>query len=159
MPGAKERVFAGVERTIVTALQVLVVCLTVAATVVLFVLFANNLIAEFTQIETTSQLLSAMQKSFAGILIVVLGLELLETLKTYFVDHHVKIEVIMVVALIAVGRHVIQADLEHTPGLTLIGISSIIVALSVGYFLIKKTHGPAVTSDKSTEVSDSGSGP
>jgi uncharacterized membrane protein (DUF373 family) len=81
-----------------------------------------------------------MQQSFAGVLIVVLGLELLETLKTYFAEHHVRLEVILVVAIIAVGRHVIQIDFEHTPGTVLLGLSSVILALTVGYFLIKRTQ-------------------
>jgi uncharacterized membrane protein (DUF373 family) len=81
-----------------------------------------------------------MQRSLAGVLVVVLALELLETLKTYFVDHHIRVEVILVVAIIAVGRHVIQIDFEHTPGIVLLGLSSVILALTSGYFLVRKVH-------------------
>jgi uncharacterized membrane protein (DUF373 family) len=81
-----------------------------------------------------------MQTSFAGILSVVLGLELLETLKAYSVEHHIRLEVILVVALIAVGRHVVVVDFEHASGPVLLGISAIIGALTLGYFLVKKTQ-------------------
>jgi uncharacterized membrane protein (DUF373 family) len=123
----------------VTALQALVILLVTVATVLLFVLFANNLLTEARRIESIPSLLSAMQTSFAGILIVLLGLELLDTLKAYFVEHHVRLEVILVVATIAVGRHVIQVDFEHTPGTVLLGLSSVILALTLGYFLVKRT--------------------
>jgi uncharacterized membrane protein (DUF373 family) len=81
-----------------------------------------------------------LQQSFAGVLTVVLGLELLETLNTYFTEHHVRLEVILVVAIIAIGRHVIQIDFEHTAGTVLLGIAGVILALTLGYFLVKKAQ-------------------
>jgi uncharacterized membrane protein (DUF373 family) len=91
------------------------------------------------QVETVSDLQKAVQRAFAGVLLIILGLELLETLRTYFVEHRVRLEVILIVAIIAVGRHIIQLDLEHIPGLTLVGIGVLILALTGGYFLIRKS--------------------
>lgn len=124
----------------IAAMQILLIFAVATATTVLFVLFARNLIEEATKIETVADLLPAMQQSFAGILIVVLGLELLETLKTYFTRHHVRVEVILVVAIIAIGRHVIKTDFEHTPGIVLLGLAALILALVLGYFLVKKSQ-------------------
>jgi uncharacterized membrane protein (DUF373 family) len=81
-----------------------------------------------------------MQQSFAGVLSVVLGLELFETLKTYFTEHQIRLEVILVVAIIAVGRQVVQVDFEHTPGAVLFGLSAVILALTLGYFLVKRAQ-------------------
>lgn len=134
----KEKIVSRIEFITITALEALVLMLVMVATVVLYVLFANNLFTEAARIESIPTLLTGMQRSFAGVLIVVLGLELVETLKTYFVEHHVRLEVILVVAIIAVGRHVIQVDFEHTPGTVLLGLSSVILALTLGYFLVKK---------------------
>jgi len=53
---------------------------------------------------------------------------------------HVKLEVILVVAIIAVGRHLIQIDFEHTPGTVLLGISGVMLVLTLGYFIIKKAQ-------------------
>jgi uncharacterized membrane protein (DUF373 family) len=100
----------------------------------------RNLIPQLARIESAAGLLPAMQQSFAGVLIVVLGLELMETLKAFSIEHHVRLEVILVVAIIAVARHVIQVDFEHTPGTVLLGLSAVILALTFGYFLIKKTR-------------------
>lgn len=135
-----DRIIAGFELITILAMQLLLIFAVATATVVLFLIFARNLVMEASKIETVADLLPAMQQSFAGILIVVLGLELLETLKNYFTEHHVRVEVILVVAIIAIGRHVIKTDFEHTPATVDLGLAALIVALVVGYFLVKKAQ-------------------
>ena len=139
---AIDRIISKVEVIAVTAMQLLMIVIVVIGTLVLYVLFARNLVSQVTRIESVAGLLPALQQSFAGVLIVVLGLELLETLRAYFTEHHIRLEVILVVAIIAVGRHVIQVDFEHTPGTALLGLSGVILALTLGYFLVKKTQIP-----------------
>lgn len=139
----KDKLISLIERVTIAALQVLIAALALGATILLIVLMARNLFAEAAGVESMSDLFPAMQRSLAGVLVVVLALELLETLKTWFVDHHIRVEVILVVAILAVGRHVIQIDFEHTPGIVLLGISAVIVALTSGYFLIRKINGGA----------------
>lgn len=134
------KLISNVERFTITALEILILILVCGGTILLFVLFFRNVHAEATGAESITDLLPAMQRTFAGVLIIVLGLELLETLKTYFVKHHVRLEVILVVAIIAVGRHVLQIDFEHSSGSFLIGLSLLIVALTLGYFLVRKSH-------------------
>jgi uncharacterized membrane protein (DUF373 family) len=136
----KDRILSKLEVTVVVAMQVLLIIMVLVATCVLFLLLVKNLFSQVAQIESAAGLLPTLQKSFGGVLTVVLGLELLETLKTYFTEHHVRLEVILVVAIIAVSRHVIQVDFEHTPGTVLLGLSGVILALSSGYFLIKKAQ-------------------
>jgi uncharacterized membrane protein (DUF373 family) len=136
----KEKIISRIEVTAVTAMQVLIIVIIAAATFVLYLLLVKNLIPQVARIESAAGLLPTMQQSFAGVLIVVLGLELLETLKTYSTEHHVRLEVILAVAIIAVARHVIQVDFEHTPGTVLLGFSAVILALTSGYFLVKKAH-------------------
>lgn len=133
------RLVSRVELIAISALQVLLIFSVATATLVLFFLFARDLVSETRKIGSIADLLPSMQQTFAGILIVVLGLELLETLRTYFREAHVRVEVILAVAIIAIGRHVIQADLGHTPGLALLGEAALILALVVGYFLVKRT--------------------
>jgi uncharacterized membrane protein (DUF373 family) len=74
------------------------------------------------------------------ILLILIGLELLESFKVYDSDERTKVEVILAIALIAIARKVITLDLKKTPSTTLGGIALIIISLSLGYFLIKKTH-------------------
>jgi uncharacterized membrane protein (DUF373 family) len=128
-----------VELGIVVALQFLVVVMIVVSTGVLFVLGFGALQTEIQHITTIEDLLFRVQRSIAGILIVVLGLEVLETLKAYFRDHQVRLEVILVVAIIAAGRHLVQMDYEHVPPLQILGIAAVVLSLTIGYYLVKKS--------------------
>jgi len=75
---------------------------------------------------------------FGFIMLVVIGIELLETMKTYLTEGHPHYEVVLSVAIIAIARKVIILDLKEVDSLTLIGIASIVLALTVGYFLMRK---------------------
>lgn len=77
---------------------------------------------------------------FGFFLMILIGLELLESIKTYLTEDQIHVEVIFTIALIAVARKVITLDITKLDDLTLIGIAAITVALSIGYFLIKKAH-------------------
>jgi len=79
---------------------------------------------------------------FGLFLLVLLGIELISTLKTYLIANVVHVEVVFAVALIAIGRKVIILDIKEISSLSLLGIAAIIIALSVGYFLVKRAfHG------------------
>jgi uncharacterized membrane protein (DUF373 family) len=79
------------------------------------------------------------QSAFGGVLLILLGLELLESLRTYFTEHKVRLELILVAATIAVGRHVILIDLEHAGGMQLVGVSALVFALTTGCYLTKRS--------------------
>jgi uncharacterized membrane protein (DUF373 family) len=78
---------------------------------------------------------------FGIFLLVLIGIELLDTIKIYLRKNVVHVEVVILVAIIAVARKVIVLDFDKYSGLEIIGIALIIVALSLGYFLIKKAGG------------------
>jgi hypothetical protein len=65
------------------------------ATVVLYILFIRSLPREIGQISSGSSLFVLIQTALGGVLAVVLGLELSETLKAYFARHQVRLEVIL----------------------------------------------------------------
>lgn len=75
---------------------------------------------------------------FGFFLMVLIGLELIEVMKAYVVEEIVHVEVIFLVAIIAITRKVIILDVKSLPAFTLIGIAAIILALSVGYYVLKK---------------------
>jgi uncharacterized membrane protein (DUF373 family) len=83
-------------------------------------------------------------------LLVLIGVELLDTIKAYFRENAIHVEIVVLLAIIAVARKVILLDptgmngLEY--GFELMGIGVIVVGLSAGYYLIKKaglTVGPS----------------
>jgi uncharacterized membrane protein (DUF373 family) len=133
-----DRAILAFELSTIVALQFLVIVMIFVSTIVLFVLGYQSLRSQVTHISTVADLLFTVQRSIAGILIVVLGLEVLETLKAYFRDHYVRLEVIIVVAIIAASRYLVQVDFEHASPLSLLALSAVIVSLTVGYFLVKK---------------------
>lgn len=59
-------------------------------------------------------------------------------MKTYLSKNVNHVEVVIAVAMIAIFRKVIILDVKDLSGLSLIGIAAIILALTVGYFLIKR---------------------
>ncbi len=76
---------------------------------------------------------------FGQFMLVIIGVELLETImRTYMTQGQHRYEVVLSVAIIAIARKVIILDIKETETLALLGIAAIIVALTVGYFLMKK---------------------
>ncbi len=78
---------------------------------------------------------------FGVFLLVLIGIELLDTIKVYFRQHVIHVEVVMLVAIIALARKVIVMDFDKYTGLQTLGLAAVIVALAGGYYLIKKTGG------------------
>jgi len=75
---------------------------------------------------------------FGFFMLVLIGIELLETIRAYYVDHSVHAEIVIKVAIIAIARKIIILDVKDLPSLTLIGIAAIVLALSAAYFAIKR---------------------
>jgi uncharacterized membrane protein (DUF373 family) len=128
------------EVVVVTALELLMVLTVAVGTIKLFIIFFDAMPTQIHETESANALQPVLQNAYGGVLMVLLGLELLQTLKAYFRDHHLQIEVILVVAMIAVGRHIIQIDVGHTPGTELAGLAILIASLAASYFLVKKAH-------------------
>ena len=78
-----------------------------------------------------------MMGLLGSILIVLIGIELLDTIKIYLKDDVVHVEIVILVAIIALARKIIVMDLDKYSYGMLIGMGVMLVALSVGYYLIK----------------------
>jgi len=75
---------------------------------------------------------------FGFFLLVLIGVELLETIKAYLIEKVVHVEIVLEVALIAIARKVIILDVEKYDSLTLLGIAALILAVAVAFFVIKR---------------------
>ncbi len=69
---------------------------------------------------------------------ILIAIELIDTFNVYIKEHSIKVQSILLIGLIAIGRKLLVLDLGHADGLTNIGLASIIIALSLGYYLVKK---------------------
>ena len=126
------------ERIIVSTLLVMMAVTILLATVELAWLIIKDVITPPIILLEINELLDI----FGLFLLVLLGIELISTLKTYLIENVIHVEVVFAVALIAIGRKVIILDVKEISSLSLLGIAAIIIALSVGYFLVKRAfHG------------------
>ena len=86
---------------------------------------------------------------FGLFLLVLIGIELLDTIKTYLEKRILHVEVVLIVAIIAIARKVIILDEKETSELALFGIGAIILALTIGYYLMKLSHNKSAKADAS----------
>lgn len=77
---------------------------------------------------------------FGFVFMVLIGLELLETIKTYLSKEQLHVEVVFLVAMIAIARKVILLDVKHMDAPVLYGIAAIILALAAGFFFLRLAY-------------------
>ena len=79
-------------------------------------------------------------------LLVLIGVELLDTIKAYFSENTIHVEIVVLLAIIAIARKVILLDPTSVSsidfGFVLMGIGVVVVGLSGGYYLIRKAGAP-----------------
>lgn len=115
-----------------------------AAMFILVLLVVREIGLSWGQIDSIAELQQAVQALFAGVLLVVLGLELLDTLRNYFIEHRFRVEFLISVALIAVARHIIQLDYEHASPWLVMAIALLIFSLAASYVGVRAfTRDPA----------------
>ena len=84
--------------------------------------------------------INGLKEIFGFFLIVLIGFELYETVKLYLKENVFHGEVILLVSLIAVARKVIILDYTEEDPMSIIAIAALIAAISLGYYLLKKTY-------------------
>lgn len=71
---------------------------------------------------------------FGYSLLVLIGVELLETLKAYVRKDVIHVRIVLEVALISMARKVIIEEPNAVPGVTLFGIAALILALDSAFY-------------------------
>jgi uncharacterized membrane protein (DUF373 family) len=79
-----------------------------------------------------------MMRIFGFFMMILIGLELMETMKVYLSDEQVHAEIILLVAIIALARKMIVMDYKALEPLFLLGNAAVLLSLSIGYYMIKK---------------------
>ena len=122
------------ERLIIMALLAMMIFVVFLSTIELAIVLVQEMLKPPLLLLNIEEMLYV----FGFFLMVLIGIELMETVKIYLEEETVHVEVIMMVAIIAISRKVIIMDFKKVDGLDLLGIAAIILALSSGYFLIKR---------------------
>jgi uncharacterized membrane protein (DUF373 family) len=77
-----------------------------------------------------------------GFLLVLIAVELLDTIKAYFTENTIHVEIVILLAIIAVARKVILLNTSNPSSIAfdmeLVGIGILVAGLGAGYYLIKK---------------------
>lgn len=71
-------------------------------------------------------------------LTVLIALELIETVEVYFRKHSIHVEIVVLVAIIALARKVIILDLTKYEPLVLFALGFLVLALGATYFMVRK---------------------
>jgi uncharacterized membrane protein (DUF373 family) len=124
------------ERVIVSVLTVLMIIVVILATIDLAWVILQKLIRPPVLLLVADDLLDI----FGTFLLVLIGLELLNTIRAYLSEHTIHAEVVFMAAMIAVARKVITLDIKELSPVALVGIATIILALSAGYYLFKQSQ-------------------
>jgi uncharacterized membrane protein (DUF373 family) len=77
---------------------------------------------------------------FSTFLVLLIGIELLETVKLYLKEDVVHVELVILVAIIALSRKVIIWDFNKYDVNEMFSLAAMIIALGVTYLLVKKSN-------------------
>ena len=82
--------------------------------------------------------LDTLLEIFSVFLLVLIGLELLDTITAYIKEHVVHAEIVLLAAMIAVARKAITLDLTKSEPIVALALAALVLALSAAYFLLRK---------------------
>jgi uncharacterized membrane protein (DUF373 family) len=155
MPDAK-RFWYLFDRWVLWMLEAILAVGIVAAIGIVLVLVAKGIPRATAEVGNVAEFQRAIQGLFAGVLLVVLGLELMDTLRNYFIEHRLRVELLISVALIAVARHVIQLDYEHSPPALVGAMAFLVFALTASYVGVHVFTRRAASDGQSASASRTG---
>jgi uncharacterized membrane protein (DUF373 family) len=134
-----ETLMTKVQKSTVLALAVMLVVVMILSTIHLGVIIGQEIMKPPRFLIPVQGLLGI----FGYFLLVLIGVELIETLKAYVKKDAIHVRVVLEVALIAMARKVIIEEPNDVPSLTLFGIAALILALGVAsYFERQWKHEP-----------------
>jgi uncharacterized membrane protein (DUF373 family) len=120
------------ERVVTLVLIAMLCAIVVLATIELAVVFVQDLLSPPIFFPGIDKLLGL----FGQVLLVVIGLELVETLRAFASEGVVRVEVVLTVAIIALARKVIILEPDHMSSAVLSAIAALLAALGIVYWTV-----------------------
>jgi uncharacterized membrane protein (DUF373 family) len=124
------------ERGVITVLIILMALVVFLSILELIYIIIIDIVSEPYLLLEISELLTI----FGLFLLILIGVELLETFRIYLNEQSINVQVVFLVAMIAIARKIIILEPDKYPSATLIGIGIIVIALAAGYYLVKKAQ-------------------
>jgi uncharacterized membrane protein (DUF373 family) len=128
------------ERGIYYALMVMLALVIFLGVLELVVILFHSIVLDFSYRLANFEILEI----FGYFLLILIGIELLETIKAYLIKNEIHVEIIILVAIIAVARKIILLDPFADGGDSLnsaamIALGGVVVALAASYYLVRKS--------------------
>lgn len=137
-----------IQKVIIYSLIVLMTSVLLLATIELgYYIFKYVLESDYAIIN-----LNQLMELFGVFMLVLIGVELLDTIKVYLKENVMHVEVVVLVAIIAVARKLVVIKIEDVDGVKIIGLACIVMALAVAYYLIKKSGTMLCSSNDNEKV-------
>lgn len=124
------------ERAVTAVLLLMMVVVVVLSVADLGLLLARDIVSPPIAFLDEGELIEI----FGFFLLVLIGIELLETIKAYVNSAEIRTEMIILAALIALSRKLIILKIENMSSASLLGLAAAIVALGITYFLVRQSH-------------------
>lgn len=128
------------ERGVYYALMVMLAAVIFFGVIELFIILVGALVIDLSYRLANHEILQI----FGYFLLILIGIELLETIKAYLIKNEIHVEIIILVAIIAVARKIILldpfvegAEALNSAGMMALGV--VIIALAASYYLVKKS--------------------
>ena len=133
-----ERYLEKFKRYIILFVLLLLMIVLVLSTVELAVLTVQQILTPPIFLLDVSRLLEI----FSFVLMLLIGLELIESVEIYLEHTNAKslAEPILLIAIIAIARKIIVLDVKALEPMAVIGLAAILLALTIGYYLMRKTR-------------------
>ena len=132
------------QRFVVKVLLVLLMVVVLYATAQFISAIVQSLIAEVSHnlfSKTVGELDSGVKilhEVFDEFLLILIGIELMETIRMYLDERVVRVEVVLTVAVIAVAREAIHVNFQNVEPAEIAETALLLLALTVGYYLYRK---------------------
>jgi uncharacterized membrane protein (DUF373 family) len=145
-----ERFLKLFERLIVGSLILMMIVVILLSTIELGRILVLDIITPPNYLLDINELLDV----FGFFMLILIGVELLETIRAYLNEHEVHVEIVLEVALIAVARKVVIIDVKEYPPETLLAIAAIVLSLAGAYYLQKRVHNRRESSPGSNMINE-----
>jgi uncharacterized membrane protein (DUF373 family) len=125
------------------SLLVLMACVVLLATVELAWILVKDVLTPPVFLLEIHELLEL----FSLFLLVLIGIELLHSVKTFLLRREIHLESVLTVAMIAVARKIIVLEPKEWPEGTLLGLAALVLALSISYYVMQRSRRERGNSD------------
>lgn len=129
-----EKLLKVFEQVIVGSLILMMIVVILLSTIELGRLLVIDIISPPSILLDINELLDV----FGFFMLILIGVELLETIRAYLDRHEVHVEIVLEVALIAVARKVVIIDVKEYNAASLFAIAAIVLSLAGAYYLQKR---------------------